>query len=256
MQKIDNRSLCRLLNLHLPSFFDNIYIPFVLFKEDEWNIKKIIRENKDVIFFNDIYIEKNTKKKFIPVFNKYVDMINRIMNADNCLYIFLNRWTDTSNTRWKCVQTNSHINIILSNPKYEYISPIYITNLYYEYSKKYNKNFDICKQNIEKHMDDITNKLEYETDIFVADCDHIIDTYVYTYPITNCVYLHSELNTYTKSMINKLLIKIISFTDKLINMNIYAIHTIINDAISMYVPLDHFNTFESEYHNNTSIIII
>ncbi len=143
-----NWVVCRLINLQLKEFFDDIYIPFYCFKQNEWKISKVLYDNEDALFYNELFFTLNDNMKFHEVFAKYIAMIEEIMTKDNQLYVFLKKWTDKTNVRWKANlnSQNSYLKSILIDRRYQIISPSYMTDLYCELGKQYRDNETLLNQ--------------------------------------------------------------------------------------------------------------
>jgi hypothetical protein len=260
-----NRTVCRLLNIQIREFFDNIYIPFSHFKSEEWDISDVLNRNDDVLFYNENFMSDNVNEKhFYDVFDKYVKMIEEIMNPNSALMIFLKKWTDMSDIRWKSTLGKSYLKSILTGQEYDCISPIYIVNYYIGLTKKYQnmpdkaKVQDQIKTDIESHLDDIMKKVKRETNKFKRAYHKIVDAYVYQHPVDSIDEdnLNNEKQTYVKDFICTVILAIVDFADKLIDLHIYKIHPIVLDVIDYYLPLDELNHYDLEEHDGRKMYII
>lgn len=195
--------ICILIKKHIENFYDNIYIPYIFFKKNDWDIKKTLLENKDILYYNEKYLINDDKKIFNNIFKNYVKMIEKIMS--NELYIYLKK------------EDNNLKKIINSYP----ISPIYIIELY--------------KNNKIDELDEIMEKVKKEKKKFKIIFKKIIKEYVYN---------TSKDLVYKLGFINSVLMEILKLADKLIKLNVYAIHSIISNIIDDILPLDEI--FEKE----------
>ncbi len=245
----DNKTVCRLIKIHLKSFYDNIYIPYDHFNVDDWDIDKVLNENEDALFYSKIYLTSDDEDKFYQVFDKYVIMIKGIMSKDNHLFSFLKKWTDTSHNHWKSFSKKSYLKTLLTCEKYKNISPNYVANLFCQVSKENYGDISKIKLIMKEKLDELVKMVKMEIKIFKKIYKDIIRSYVFEYPIND-----NNTLPYVKGFINSLIIAIINFSEKMIDLNIYSIHTIINDIISCQIPLDEIIMKQDE--NIKKILII
>lgn len=248
-QTEENRSMCRLLKIHFSNFFDNIYIPFNFFRKECWDIRYVLDNNADSLFYNEKYMNEENKTKFEKTYKKYADMIEEIMSPGNKLAVFLKKWTDMTGISWKAKSINSYLKSILTNSRYEFISPLHITEIYCEYSNKYRDNSELIQNKMIKYVDKIRKKMRQSINLFKKEFEKNINDYVYKYPLI-------ENKNFSKKFINILIKSIIIFSKKMIKLNIYCIHTIVNDIICFLIPLEEINNYDiNEYHNRKIIVI-
>ena len=247
----ENKTMCRLLNIHLREFFDDIYIPFVYFRDGDWNINKILYNNEDVLFFNKKYITNTDENRFYEVFYKFIEMLEEIFSSDNKLYIYLKKWTDMTNLKWKSIVSKSYLKSLLTEKKYQYISPSYTANLFYNTCKKHNNDLEKVKVETEKHLNEIVKRVRKEIREFRDLYNDIVVSYVYEYP-----YNTTEQNLYVKAFLNCVIIAILDFAEKLINLHVYAIHPIVEDIIGYYTPLDEINSYDPKENKNKPLCIV
>ena len=218
--------ICNLIEMHIKYFYYHIHIPLEHFEKSSWQISKILFRNKDSLYHNPTYMSKDDDEKFSKVFARYIDMINSIMTPNCNLYNNLISWTD--HLSYKKIATDSPLQKLLYNMKYNYISPRYIVDTYYKNINKTNGlEITIFKLN------NIRRKLEIEIHAFEKKYVEIVDAYTYDRP------LNEYNDTITKGFINSIILEIIDFADKLIDIRIYAIHSIIDNIIDYYTPLDY-----------------
>jgi len=248
-----NKTICRQINVQLREFFDDIYISFNCFKRNEWKISKVLYDNEDALFYNELFFTGNDNMKFNEVFAKYIAMIEEIMTADNQLYVFLKNWTDKSNFRWKAnlKSQNSYLKGILTNGNYQIISPSYITDIYCELGKQYRDNEALLKQLFENKLNHITHNTRTETSKFKQAFNSLLESYVYEQPLE-----YEQRPLYTLAFLNGIVMTIMDYAEKLIDLNVYAIHAIISQLIEYYIPLDEINGHDPSKNNNCEIIII
>jgi len=249
-EKNKNQTVCRLLNIQLGELFDDIYIPFKFFREEEWNISKVLYNNEDALFYNKKYLTDEDEERFHQVFSKYLTMLEDIFSPDNKLQFFLRKWTDMSEMKWKTNDTKSYLKTIITCRKYQYISPSYTTNLYCEYGKKFNNDNEKIKIELEKHLDLIVKKIKQEIRDFKNQYQEIVDAYVYEY--TDEI----DHNYYVLGFINSIILAILDFAEKLIEMKVYAIHPFIKDIIEYYTPLDEINQYDPSENDGKKIRIV
>ena len=126
----ENRTICHLLKIHFSDFFNNIYVPFKFFRKEHWNIRYVLDTNMDSLYYNEDYMNEEDKDKLEKIYKKYTNMIEEIMSPKNKLVFFLKKWTDMSGMSWKAKPVNSYLKSIITNAKYEFISPAHITEIY------------------------------------------------------------------------------------------------------------------------------
>lgn len=245
----NNRTVCRLLKIQLREFFDDIYIPYHYFKNNDWNISKILYDNEDSLFYNKKYLTKEDEERFHCVFSKYITMLEEIFNPDNKLLLYLKSWTDTSGSKWKTNHKKSYLKSILIKRKYQIISPSYITYLYCDHIKKFKDDPQKCKEKFEQHLDSIIAEFRKECKNFQAQYNEIVESYVYEHP------LNYEPN-YMAGFINSVLLAIIDFSEKMVDLNIYAIHPIITQFVEYYTPLDEINSYKSYENDGKKMCIV
>lgn len=248
----ENRTVCRLLRIHLDEFFSDINIPFKYFRDENWCIHKVLYDNDDILFYNKTYMTDEDNERFDEIFGKFIDMLEDIMNPKNKLTIFLKKWTNMSNpSTWKCNDTRSYLKSLLTQKKYQYISPQYTTNLYCELCDKYPNDADKIKEKITAHLDDIVQTVRKEVRDFRKIYNEIVSSYTYEYPIKS-----QDKDIYILGFMNSIILTILSFAEKMIELHVYAIHPIVNSVIEYYTPLDEINLYDPSDNDGRKIFII
>lgn len=255
VKKENNRTICRMIKLHLPEFFDDIYVPFGFFKDDEWRINKVLYANEDALFYNEKYLATEDNNRFYEIFDRYVEMIEEIMSTDNKLFVFLKVWTNTDSSRWKCNNSseNSYLKSIITDNQYQIISPLYMTNCYCQLNKDHHGSNDVIKDKFIEHLNEICEKFKSARREFKEIYSYIVESYVYDYPIYAS---RSEIDTYKLGFINSILMAILDFAEKLLDLNIYCIHAIIGEIIYYYTPLDEINRFDPKEYGGRKLLIV
>ncbi len=255
-----NQTMCRLLRIQLKEFFGDIHIPYDYFRKDNWNISKVLYDNEDILFYNKKYITGTDEPRFFEVFDKYISMLEEIFTPNNKLFIFLKRWTNMNDKRWKNTGVKSYLKTLLTHNVYQIISPSYISNLFceicnncknnekYKNSESFN---DVIKKKTEKKLDGLISQVRTETKIFRREYNNIVSSYVFEFP-----YVTDDKEFYTIAFINCIIMLIVDFAEKLINLNVYAIHPLVQEIIGNYVPLDDINLYDPADYNYRSLYIV
>lgn len=258
-EAIDNQVICRLLNLHLNDFFNDIFIPFDHFKHGNWKISKILYDNEDCIFYKEKYVPPEDRERFYEVFEKFTNMIENILDPKTKLCSFLKKLTNMDEPKWKYNGTQSYLRRIMKQQKYQTISPLYIIDTYCEISKKYAKEDDASVKETkikEEHgasLDAIIKKTTREIRIFIRKYNSIVESFVFENPIQH---IEMKDNIYVMGFINSVILAIFDFIDKLLDLNIYAVHTIVIDIIDYYLPLDDIYTYNPDTYNQRKLFIV
>lgn len=245
----NNQTLCKQLKIHLKDFYDNIYIPFNFFKDNNWNINKVINDNDDALFYNKTYLTPTDEDRFYQVFDKYVIMIEEIMSPTNILSIYLKKWTDTSKKIWKSLPNKSFLKKILTTDKYQYISPNYIATLFREINIKFPDQPDKIREEMRQQLNNLRKEIKTEINSFKNIYKKIIQSYVFECPLN-----YNETRYYVKGFINSLIMAIVNFSEKLIDLNTYAIHSIVVDIIGFHISLDEINKPPSKTNKPICIV--
>ena len=176
-------------------------------------------------------------------------MLEENFNPDNKLQLYLKNWTDTSSNKWKTNDKKPYLKSILTKRKYQIISPSYTTNVYSEYIQKFSDNREKFKENFEHHLDTIIAEFKDEYKKFQVLYNEIVDAYVYEHPLVYDPH-------YVMGFINSVLLAILDFVEKLIELNIYAIHPILIQVIEYYTPLDEINSYLPVENNGKKLCIV
>lgn len=246
----NNRIVCRLIRLHIKKFFDNIYIPFDYFKDDNWNIDKVIYKNKDAIFYNPSFLTHETKLYFDDVYDKYVIMIKEIFISDNLLIKYLKSWTDMTERLYKISSNTSYLKELLNNSKYKYLSPLYVTQIYVDIIKKDGSNSDKRKQ-IENKLDENCLVIKNICLDFKKEYNSLLNDFVFKMPLDS-----TSSKEFNKLFRCNIMLLIINTANKLIDNNVYAIHRIISYITDDYMMLDVINSHDPVDYNGKKIMLI
>lgn len=227
----ENIKICRLLSMHIKNFYSKIDISMKMFKNENWNIQKVLINNEHVLFYTHKYMIDDDKERFYKIFYKYVDMINSIFSTDSVINQYLNKWTDMRTCKWRPIN-GSFVKKVINSEKYNIISPEYIANFINDTCSK-----DIDSATVKKitfyHLDEIIKNYCIQLDIFSNTVQQIVESYVCYYPSEDC-----EIKIYVKVFVNTIITAILDFAEKLIELNIYAIRPIMNDVVDEYVVFD------------------
>ena len=246
-----NYSMCRLLKVNIDDFYENIHIPFLYFKDGEWDIKNIIEDNRDVLFYNEAYMSEEDKILFNKIFDRYSSQINSIMNPNSQLYEYLYKWTDFNKNIWKKKSNNNSLLYTTIN-KFKNISPMYILKLYTKIVTKQTKlDRDNIKKIMYKNLEPIDKNICTEIKKFKRLYRETVDRFVYLHPSE-----YEYDSVYAKGFINTLILEILDLADILIDNHVYAIHAIVAEIIDEYTPLDIINAYEISKHNGRNIYIV
>ncbi|AKI80038.1 hypothetical protein QJ850_gp661 [Acanthamoeba polyphaga mimivirus] len=247
--KYSSRKLCFLIKRYIKDFYGYIYIPYDYFKRDDWDIHKTLNDNEDMLFYNQEFVDKNDKDRFYEVFDKFTELLGEIFSIDgnlcNCLYNF----PSIRELKINKNSTESFLFALFNSRKYFYISPAYKLQLYYKYSDKCDGE-ELVGKILEK-LNTIISSVKKEMKVFANIYENIITSYVYEKPFEQ-----EKQNSYVKGFVNSILLEIIELSDKLIKLHVYGIHTLINEVIEYYLPMDEYNNFDSEKHDGRKIVIV
>lgn len=272
----NGKKMCQLIKNNLDNFYDEIYIPYNLFSENDWNVINVLYDNSDSLFYSEEYLTESDKEFFFKIFDKYVRFIGKIWVPNSQLNIYLKKWDK--------MEKPTYLKQIMTNEKYQIISPVYLADLYKKIFIKYKDDTKIFNIKFNKKLDKIITEYENCRDEFDVEFNKIVNSYVYEYPISfssNATHVNSDSDHianytpcgleptsmevdytyrartgYTKEFINAVTLSVISFADKLIDLNIYAIHSIIYDIINYYVPLDDINSYDPDDYKDRNILLI
>ena len=242
-----NELVCKLIRLQLTEFFDDIYISYDNFRDNNWEIDKTLCNNKDVLFYNNRYLKYKDEERFNEVFTRYVEMIKNIFSKESKLITYLDQWTDRSQNTWKIIRPCSYLKTILVRD-FQIISPAYTCDIYHFYIKKYGED-DKIKIATQQHLKDIKGKLNVEIKEFKKRYSQIVDKYVLNCPM-------DDYDSHTIEFVRNVILEILNLSEKLIGINIYCVHPIINYYTEYYLPLDEINNYNSKKYGHRELYII
>jgi len=244
-----NYVMCRMFNLHIKNFFDdNIYIPIGFFRNGDWKVSKILFDNEDALFYNKKYLPDEDDQQFHEVFTKYVTIIEEIMSPNNKLFEVMTGWTDRAGSKWRSINKNFYLKNIIA--EYDKISPLFIVNLFSELKEKYPDDGSTIKKEFQQTLNEIMVDVKSEIRSFRKIFKEIVMMYVYEYPID------SNDDTHIKGLINSIILSIITFADRLLDLNVYAIHAIVNNIIDNFLPLDEINLYDPTKYQGRPYCIV
>jgi hypothetical protein len=251
----DPRTMCRLLRINVKNFYDNIYIPFSHFSDDNWDISKVLYKNTDSMYFNETYMTEEDKEKFYNVFDKYVDLVTDIMSPNTKLVTYLKKWTDTTKSKWTSKETSSFLKSMINHKDYYIISPIHIINRFASLNKPSDhgesKDMDLIKQSLETELDNIIAKSQIEIKKFRKIYRDTVTSYVYEHPLN-----YSFESTYVVGFVNTIILAIIDLAEALIKLNVYAVHAVVVEIVDLYTHLDSVNQFNPMDHDGRNLYIV
>jgi hypothetical protein len=245
-----NQAICNLIYLHFRKIYRYIYIPHDFFIDDDFDIINILNKNEDMLFYNSNIISRDDKDRFYKIFGELTRIIEHIFNPDSNFAIMLRRWTDMTTSVWEKKKVSSFLNVTLKKRKYSYISPAYITDMFCQLSSQYNE-VDKIKDNLITHLDKIIADAKGHIREFSKKYRQIIESYVYYLDIHNDNFLARQ-----KTLLNEIIMNSLDLAEKLVKLNVYAIHEIVNGIISYYTPIDIYNQYNSENHQGKPIYIV
>ncbi len=141
----------------------------------------------------------------------------------------------------------------MTEEKYQIISPLVVVDTYKKIYIKYKGDTNLCDHKFRKRLDRIMSEFKKEVNNFKIIYREITDAYVYEYPQDMIVVSDSD---YIKGFINSIILTIMDFAEKMIDLNIYAVHTIIIDIINYYVPLDDIYLHDPSKHQGKKLLTI
>lgn len=250
----DYRIVCKLLHVQLRPFYENINIPLKYFRKAKWNISYVLLNNEDSLFFNKKYITDTDEKRFYSVYYKYVDVVKQILDPESILHIYLNKWTYIVKNKWYSYERSSYLKRLLTSDKYYMISPHYVAT-YFDTLTANNSGSDNyvkeIKQLMEQHLDELLLNIMTEIDAFKNIYNDIIESFVYEHP-----HEQDNIKIYFRAFINNVIIEIMSFTEKLLDLNVYAVHPIVSSIINYYTPLDYLYMYRKSSNDGRKLLFV
>lgn len=251
-----NRKFCRLIKVQMPSFYDNIFVPYHYFRDGRWDIRQIIYENTDALFYSEKYMSSSDQTKFEKLHLDYFNVIAEIMDPEGKLYRFLDKWTIQRGpfAKWRDSREGSHLkNLIL---KHDRISPFYFIDLYADAIKQnIEGTIEARKENIiaimSKKIEVRVKNIRRHTIIFKKRYDALVSSFVFNYPIDfghdarerehgacDDISFADKIAKYEFNFVSKLLKSILNFADKLMSLDVYAVHAVITEIIDNFFDID------------------
>lgn len=226
-----NERICKLISSHLEYFFDFIYIPIDHFSTENWKIKEVLYENKDVLFYDKKYLSHD---QFRDVFDKYISMLENIFSPFGKLIFYIEQWNYLAD--------ENLLKRLIVHKKYRYISPSYIANIYDDSIKK-EKYWEVEKK-LSEHLDGIYHAAKKEMVQFKKHFLSIIMYHVYWFPFR------------TNKLLEIVIKFILNLTEKMVGLNVYAIHPIVNNVVEFYLPLEEIIEYDLESNDGRELVIV
>lgn len=242
----DTKKMCRLIRKHLKGVYDDIYVSYKYIRQNDWNIANSMHDNTDSLFYDGDYMTESDTNRFYEIFHRYVSVvIEPIFNYSNQLSRYMQSWSDKS--------SSTYLKRLMIEGDYAILSPLFVADAYKKKYMKYKKDKTRLDNKFKKYLDGIILEYNKERKLFKHTYREIIDSYVYECPLD--IVLDSN-STYVKGFINSIIMTILDFAEKIIELNVYAIHSIVNEIIDYYVPLDDINTFNPQNYRGKKLVII
>lgn len=226
-----NERICRLISSHIEHFFDFIYIPIDYFSTENWKIKEVLYDNKDALFYDQKYLSYD---QFHEIFDKYISMLENIFSSSGKLIFYIEQLNYLANANL--------LKRLIVHKKYRYISPSYIANIY-DASIRKEKYWDVEKK-LSEHLDGIYSTAKKEMVQFKKHFLSIIMYHVYWFPFR------------TNKLLEIVIKFILNFTEKMLGLNIYAIHPIVNNVVEFYLPLEEIIEYDLENNDGRELVIV
>jgi len=245
-----NKSICFMLKRNFPDFYDRIYVPFKLFREGEWNISKVLRQNMDALYHNEEFVTNIDVARFDNVFGRYLDLIKKVFETDTQLEKYMIQWKERRN--------ETYLKKIIKGSKYNIITPFYLADIHKRLFVKYKTDTEKFDKKYTRKLNETIESYRFEKKEFREKFNELLDAYVYEYPIESPT-MNSDKNLaemYTKGFVNGMILAILDFADKLLDLRIYAIHHVVKSVINSYLPLDDINLLDPEDKDYVAIMII
>jgi len=245
-----NKSICFMLKRNFPDFYDRIYVPFKLFREGEWNIGKVLRQNMDALYYNESFVTNIDVARFDNVFGRYLDLIRKVFEPDTQLEKYMIQWKERRN--------DTYLKKIIKGSKYNIITPFYLADAHKRLFVKYKTDTEKFDKKYTRKLNEIIESYRFEKKEFREKFNELLDAYVYEYPIQSPT-MNSDKNLaemYTKGFVNGMILAILDFADKLLDLRIYAVHHVVKSVINSYLPLDDINLSDPDDEDYVAIVII
>jgi len=225
---MDNKKICQLLGTHFDRFYDNIGVEIKLFRRENWNFMQVIADNEDVLFYNEQFMSDTNKLKFCLVFPKYISLVKQNFLTTSNLFVFLNNLHISDKT--------NYLKNIMIDKKFCLISPSYIMELYVHYLTLYKRQHHVIQRKMEAKLLNILKCTMTNIYQFADQYELLVDVYVREFPITK-----QSIDDHKNNFLHNVFDMILNFIDKLVDLNIYAIHPIIDNVTSFHMPFDVMN---------------
>lgn len=239
MPTINNKAICQLVDAQLEHFFSDIGITLDLLEEEQWDIDGVIGTDRDPLFYYEEYYfsTPEAKERFEAIFARYTAMIIENLRPDNQLIRYLDNWQRIK-ARNPRAKIRSFLRATLKHKDYQMFSPVFIANMYADRIENIKDRNNLRNSAKKKHM--IRAEIEQELDKRLETFDEVLAEFNSYYTIQRKLFLYSpeEDNTIAgKKFICNMMVGIMNLAEQLINLNVYAIHSIISEIINEFTPL-------------------
>jgi hypothetical protein len=234
--------MCQMVKLHIDNFYDIIGIRWERLKFNDWILEEVLSMESLVFLLqtNKFFLKDETTNLMTSIYNKYFQSINMVFNPKSLLAKFMRTWTKiTSNgiLRKDLSKKNGYVQNVLKEEDYWFFNPIYVVDIVYKEA------FDLYGKTSPKSLRRMVNlrlkseseEIEYLIEIFKQNYDDLLEDFLCLAPEEK-----HNFNFYDKLMFLQL-----TFTEVLLDKNVYAAHAIIESVIGSQL----FD-FESEENTN------
>jgi len=238
-ERRDNRHMCQYINNNHNYFFDGIGFSSRTIKNYDWNIRKVLRESPEILFFVKSYLPGEDEDRFNQVFEKYTNAIMDVFDSskNGVLRNYLENRSfaeDIYNEETKGIPLMLRT---MNSPELKYHDPGYIYGLYKKLldgeegkgkRKRALKKFDKI---IAKNIKEVKKKRI----IFRRTFLQILDDYYYENLLDTT---DPDFQIYSLAFMNGVLLLILGFIEELLDLHVIGVNAFILDLLSMYLPLD------------------
>lgn len=228
----EGKMMCKLLQMHIPSFHKNIGVSIYDFNKNNWDIIKTLYDKPTALFYNKRYITVTDQEKFDQILTSYVNRISRIYEPDNLLFQYLKKWTDMSGPNWISTIKNSYLKKLITK-KYRFIDPLYVVTIYSDNMVQYKPDYLKVREKTEAHLNNLQKNINKCIQKIVKRIDNYTRSYVYGFRNSEYVLEDTRItyNIWYKNLINSIYSEIFDFVETLLDKNVYAVNAIIRRTV-------------------------